>query len=125
MEDNHAQGSQTQEEKRYSQYFVDLLSDQLKRSQEENKRSIDLVKWANKEIKKVREENERLKADHEHIYFAFCVSEKENENLKETLSIIEANYNQWKKSEIKDGAFSWHLSNCLVRLKLTIHKTDI
>lgn len=31
------------------------------------------------------------------------------------VQLLKANYEQWKKGEIKDGAFSWHINNMLVR----------
>ncbi len=37
--------------------------------------------------------------------------------MYEDISLIRANYELWKKGEIKDGAFSWHLNNLLLKLE--------
>lgn len=59
---------------------------------------------------------------------------KENENLNEVensalniadvsgslpiaVASIRSNFELWRKGEIKDGAFSWHLQNNLLRIE--------
>lgn len=39
--------------------------------------------------------------------------------IEKAISSIRSNYELWKKGEIKDGAFSWHLNNNLLLIELS------
>ena len=45
-------------------------------------------------------------------------------SLRIAVASIRANYELWKKSEIKDGAFSWHLHNNLARIEKELDSND-
>lgn len=45
-------------------------------------------------------------------------------SLQIAVASIRSNFEMWRKGEIKDGAFSWHLQNNLLRIEKELAGND-
>jgi len=53
-----------------------------------------------------------------------CTIPSVSGSLPIAVASIRSNFEMWRKGEIKDGAFSWHLQNNLLRIEKELAGND-